>query len=422
VQFHLLSFEGPDLYSYAGGIATRDTGLSQALGEAGFQTHLWFVGDAARPGHETIGRLQLHRWCQWISRYHPGGVYDGEEGKRRDYAASLPPWLLRNVLGPHLATGRAAAVIAEDWQTADAVIHLDHLLRLCGLRHRVALFWNANNTFGFERVDWARLAEAAVITTVSRYMQRLMAGRGIEAGVVPNGLTDDAFELPGRAETIDLHRRTRGRVTLAKVARFDPDKRWISAVAMLAELKRLGLRPLLIARGGAEPHGGEVLSAASAAGLRVVDRAAGPGAEGLLKALDGLDQADVVHLRSHLDPGGRRLLFHGVAAVLANSVHEPFGLVGLETQAAGGVACTGGSGEDYAVAGRNAVVLATSDPRALAGELERLRRHPEEERSLRRIGRRTARDYLWAAIIRSTLLPRLEAALPRLATPLLHAA
>jgi glycosyltransferase involved in cell wall biosynthesis len=41
------------------------------------------------------------------------------------------------------------------------------------------------------------------------------------------------------------------------------------------------------------------------------------------------------------------VLFHSAAAVLANSHHEPFGLVGLETMAAGGVACIGYTGEDY---------------------------------------------------------------------------
>jgi hypothetical protein len=31
MQFHLLSFEGPDEYARAGGIASRITGLSEAL-------------------------------------------------------------------------------------------------------------------------------------------------------------------------------------------------------------------------------------------------------------------------------------------------------------------------------------------------------------------------------------------------------
>ena len=86
MQFHVLSFEGPDRYAQAGGIASRVTGLTQALAEAGYETHLWFVGAPDLPGHESRAWLHLHRWCQWISRYHPVGVYDGEEGKRNQIA------------------------------------------------------------------------------------------------------------------------------------------------------------------------------------------------------------------------------------------------------------------------------------------------------------------------------------------------
>ena len=54
-QFHLLSFEGPDGYARAGGIASRITGLSEALAEVGFETHLWFVGDPSLAGREKRG-------------------------------------------------------------------------------------------------------------------------------------------------------------------------------------------------------------------------------------------------------------------------------------------------------------------------------------------------------------------------------
>ena len=128
-QFHILAFEGPDAYAQAGGIASRMTGLAKALATAGFDTHLWFIGDPGLLGHDTVGTLRLRRWCQWISRYHPGGVYDGGEGKRADYAASLPPFLLREVLLPHLQCGACAAILAEEWHTVDAVLHLDWLLR-----------------------------------------------------------------------------------------------------------------------------------------------------------------------------------------------------------------------------------------------------------------------------------------------------
>lgn len=408
VQFHILSFEGPDPYAQAGGIASRVTGLAEALVANGFDTHVWFVGDPALPGHESRRRLTLHRWCQWISRYHPAGVYDGEEGKRTDYANSLPPFLVREVLLPHLAAPDGKAVVlAEEWQTVDAVLHLDWLLRDAGLRDRVTVAWNANNTFSFERIDWRRLAEAAVITTVSRYMRHLMQPLGVDPLVIPNGLSPEALLPPERAAVVEFRHRLRRRTVFSKVARWDPNKRWLVAIEIIAELKRLGWRPLLIARGGIEGYGSEVLRTAATAGLRVRERCASePGVRGLLEALDHLDGVDVLSLGSALNAESRRVLFRGCSAVLANSGHEPFGLVGLETMAAGGVACTGCSGEDYAVAGQNALVLQTASPREFLALFQELEANPVRQRAMRRAGQATARRYVWGEIVEHNLLPR----------------
>ena len=68
-------------------------------------TAMQFVGDPDLPGHERHGCLHLHRWCQWVSQYHPDGVYDGEVGKAAEFNASLPPFLLSEVLKPHLEAG-----------------------------------------------------------------------------------------------------------------------------------------------------------------------------------------------------------------------------------------------------------------------------------------------------------------------------
>jgi len=408
-QFHLLSFEGPDPYARAGGIASRIIGLAQALVASGFPTHLWFVGDPDLPGHEVCDQLQLHRWGQWISRYHPAGVYDGEEAKRADYAASLPPFLLRETLLPHLQQGGTAVVLAEEWHTVDAVLHLDWLLRQAEVRSHVTILWNANNTFSFDRIDWGRLAEAAIITTVSRYMKHLLQGLGVNALVIPNGLAADDLIPPERDTTRCFRTRTHDRTVLSKVARWDPDKCWLLAIDTVGMMKSLGWRPLLIARGGVEAHGVDVLTTAVARGLQVVERALpNPGVGGLLQVLDSLQDVDVVSLRSPLDPESRRVLLHGSAAVLANSKHEPFGLVGLETMAVGGVACTGCSGEDYAVPGRNALVLETTDPREFLGLFGELRANPAHERALRQAGRLTAKHYAWRQILQRHLLPRLR--------------
>jgi glycosyltransferase involved in cell wall biosynthesis len=410
IQFNILSFEGPDAYARAGGIASRITGLAGALAEAGFDTHLWFVGDPDLPPREKLGNLTLHRWCQWISRYHRGGVYDGEEGKREDYVSSLPPVLYQEALLHHLGeTNGRAVVLAEEWQTADAVLHLDWLLRSNGLRNRVTLLWNANNNFGFHRIDWRRLAEAAVITTVSRYMRQSMWPLGVDPLVIPNGLSAEALQRPGRDLVAEFRRRTRGRTVLAKVARWDPDKRWVLAIDTVAELKRQGWRPLMIARGGVEKHGEEVLIRARANGLRVVEHSgndAGP--ENLLASLDRQCDADVISIRSPLSAETCRVLYRGADAVLANSGHEPFGLVGLEAMAAGGLACTGSTGEDYAVAGWNALVLQTSDPQEFVRHFRRLQMNPAEERAMRQRGVVTAKQYVWHEVVRRNLLPHLQ--------------
>jgi hypothetical protein len=412
-QFHVLSFEGPDAYSRIGGLETRIAGLCEALVSAGIETHLWFVGQPDLPGYECRNGLHLHRWCQWMSRYHPRGVYDGEEHKVPDYAASCPPVLLHEWLAPHLAQGGRAVVMAEEWQTADALLHLDHLLGQSPAakhRSRVRFFWNANNVFGFDRIDWQRMRSIASVTTVSRYMKQLMQSEGVEAVVLPNGLSPDAYLAPDRASVNQLRKMFAGRIAITKMARWDPDKNWLGSIEIIAHMKQLGLRPLLIARGGLEKHGQDVLRAMHRAGLRVAERDhADSGLRGLVSALSDTasQNIDVLHITRHVDRDSRRALFRASDVVLANSAMEPFGLVGLEAMAVGGIGCTGLTGEDYVMPGRNALVLQTSDPSEFVKLYMPLRADPVYEAAMRRAGRATARQYAWPEVIRTTLAPRL---------------
>jgi glycosyltransferase involved in cell wall biosynthesis len=411
MQFHILSFEGPDGYSLAGGLGTRVMGLTEALSRAGEEVHLWFVGDPDLSGHEAHGSLHLHRWCQWLSKHHRGGVYDGDEAKAFDYGKSVAPYLLEHVLGPHLRAGGRATILAEEWQTVSATLELDRLLRARGLRKQVTIAWNANNTFGFHLVDFPALGRAATITTVSRYMRHCMHDFGVEAVVIPNGLPPDAFQAPDGAAVRRLRHALRDRVVLTKMARWDPDKRWLSAVSIAAEMRRKGLRPLLIARGGREPHGEAVLSAAAAQGLKVVERvAAHAGPRALVDALERVGDADVINLRSHVDPDSRRVLFRASNVVLANSRFEPFGLVGLEAMAVGGIACIGCTGEDYGVPGHNALMLQTNDPAEFLSAYDELKQDPARAARLRRAGRTTAQHYAWPEIIEQNLKPWLSLA------------
>jgi hypothetical protein len=93
-----------------------------------------------------------------------------------------------------------------------------------------------------------------------------------------------------------------------------------------------GLGQAADARGGVEAHTVEVLTTAALTGLRVLERPLPQrGVRGLVQALAGLQTVDVVSLTSPSDAESSRLVLHSSDAVLANSGHEPFGLVGLET-------------------------------------------------------------------------------------------
>src|SRR5262249_58222617 len=110
--------------------------------------------------------------------------------------------------------------------------------------------------------------------------------------VIPNGLTADALLPPDREAVAALRSRLQHRTVLSKVARWDPDKRWLLAIQTVRLLEDQGWQPLLIARGGMEAHGTEVLAEAPIAGLRVVERA-GPvlGVHDMQPELEGRAEA-----------------------------------------------------------------------------------------------------------------------------------
>ncbi len=412
--FALLSFEGPDQYSHAGGLGTREKELSRALAGLGHETHLFFVGDPRLPAVEVTqrGRLVLHRWGQWISALHPGGVYDGEEGKYRDWNGSLPGFVVDDVLAPAISAGKRVVVMAEDWQTAASTILVDRALRMRGLRDRAILLWNANNVFGNWRIDWPALDRTATITTVSRYMKILLWREGVNPIVIPDGIPKEALTPPLSEDVVTLREGGAGDMFLFKIGRFDPDKRWVMAMTAAGRLKQQGVRVRMLIRGDNGPHGAEVLGHARRQGLVVADIRGAEDAATLAAAMRSHPDAEVLNLVSFLPESLVATIYFAADAVLANSGHEPFGLVGLEVMAAGGVAITGSTGEDYAEPFRNALVLETDDPAELVACLDLLQADPRVGPRLRRAGRATARGFRWEKVI-GQLFTRLELAASR---------
>ena len=100
-------------------------------------------------------------------------------------------------------------------------------------------------------------------------------------------------------------------------------------------------------------------------------------------------------------------MYRSADAVLANSSHEPFGIVGLEAMAAGGIVFTGSTGEDYSIPFINSFMIETSDPMEIVNYIMYLRSYPQQARRMRISARLTARNFTWEAAVQN-LIGKLE--------------
>ncbi|MBV8369917.1 MAG: glycosyltransferase family 4 protein [Candidatus Eremiobacteraeota bacterium] len=401
-QVAILSFEGPDRYASIGGLATRVTQLARALGAAGHDVQLFFAGDPHAPAVEPSDPgVTLRRWSQWISAQHPRNAYDGEPGKVHDWETSLPPWIVDEMVAPAQARGERVLVICEEWQTANVAIAIDRLARERGVRAALTLMWNANNTYGFEKTHWPTLTRAAAITAVSKYMKFELSRWNVAALVIPNGIDPALLDGADPEQTKALRAAFGEQPTCVKVGRFDPDKNWLQAIDALADVRAAGIDARLIVRGGKEPYGNVVFGRARERGLAVcrLDYEGSDWRE-LAQRLAVVD-TPVVHLRAFLDEATLYALYAAADAVLANSGKEPFGLVGLEVMAAGGIAVCGATGEEYAEPFVNAIVCDTADGRELATYLQALFSDPHLAEELRAHGAETAARYTWEHVLES---------------------
>jgi len=196
-----------------------------------------------------------------------------------------------------------------------------------------------------------------------------------------------------------------------KMARWERSKGWTQALDAVRAARDNGSRLVLVGRGGgpSNPGGGANGVTPAPPAQPLVVEAEERGLRGV--QIESEDQlraelhplvrggADVISLGFGVSPALARTLYAASDGVLANSVSEPFGLVGLEAMAAGGVAYTGGTGEDYAVTGRNAVVLETLDPMEILESWERLAASTDRTAKLRREARKTAREYVWPRVV-----------------------
>jgi len=240
-------------------------------------------------------------------------------------------------------------------------------------------------------------------------MKHIMWRSGLNPFVIPNGIPKSLLNRVDLSLASQLRKSLHSDLVLAKIARWDPDKRWNMAIEATARLKARGLKTLLLARGGMEGYGDEILYNARSLGLRVRDvETQEKSLPAYLQALSlNSPQADLLNLKFYCPQDFLRLVYQSSDAVLANSGREPFGLVGLETMAAGGMAFTGCTGEDYAIPFHNSIVLETSDPKEIESYVMYLAEHPQEAGRIRTAAKNTASKFTWEQVLEN-LIQKLE--------------
>src|SRR5579872_3697495 len=217
--------------------------------------------------------------------------------------------------------------------------------------------------------------------------------------VIPNGIPRESIVDPDPAAVAAVRAAPAVDHLWFKIGRFDPDKRWLMAVSAVALMKRQGRSVKLVIRGGREAHVDEVLAHAHRQGLIVRNVNSPADAAGMASMLHESRDADLINLASFVPDELVPVVYAAADAVLANSGKEPFGLVGLEVMAAGGLAVTGSSGEDYAQQFENAIVCDTGDGRELAAYLDVLLGDDALARSIRTAGETTAERYIWPIVL-----------------------
>jgi glycosyltransferase involved in cell wall biosynthesis len=119
-------------------------------------------------------------------------------------------------------------------------------------------------------------------------------------------------------------------------------------------------------------------------------------------------EADVVFLDGHLDFSDRKALYQACDFVLANSAIEPFGLVGLEAMASGGLVLVGSTGEDYALSGHDSISLQTAGAEEIVHHVRTYRAHRKLATRMRKAARVSAARFTWSSVLDRALFPLLR--------------
>ncbi len=278
------------------------------------------------------------------------------------------------------------------------------------------MFWNANEIYGFEQIDWDFLSRATTITVASEYMKQIMLEKGISPIVLHNGIPEFLMEPVDETAISQIKEALGAETIFTKVDRWRQDNGWKPTVNAIHNLIRIGDRAKLLTHIGMESDRKKVAHEAKSLGMMIENITSKiDSKESHLNAISENDlthysqalakasTSDIFNFAFPIPPSLLKLLYRASDVVLASSGHDPFGLMGMEAMAAGAIVFTSRRAEGLAQHMSNAIVLDKYTAEEIQFYVSYLRMHPEKREMIRASARQTAEQWTYKEVVTKLL-------------------
>jgi len=278
------------------------------------------------------------------------------------------------------------------------------------------MFWNANEIYGFEQIDWDFLSRATTITVASEYMKQIMLKKGINPIVLPNGIPEVLLEPVDEAVVSQIKEALGAETIFTKVDRWRQDNGWKATVNAIHNLNRVGDSAKLLAHIGMESDRKKVAHEAKSLGMVIENITSQIDSNNSYlnvmsendltrysQALAKASTSDIFNFAFPIPPSLLKLLYRASDVVLASSGHDPFGLMGMEAMAAGAIVFTNRKAEGIAKHMGNAIVLDKYTAEEIQFYVSYLRMHPEKREMIRASARKTAEQWTYKEVVTKLL-------------------
>jgi glycogen(starch) synthase len=379
----ILSWEFPP--RIVGGLGKHVHNLSLALAEEGHTVHVITREHPDAPAEEDVGGVHVVR----VGEYPPVIGFD-----------ELIPWVLQFNVG---VLERATKVLldeevdlvhAHDWLVAYAAAGVKNLFDLPLVstihateygRHQGYLPGPMNKLI--HQIEWWLTYESRRTITCSRYMhdqiQEIFALPGAKLDVIPNGVDLESLRRP---EGVEEFRAARlGLAPGEKMIFFAGRLEYEKGVQTVLDAMPLVLEEVPV---------------------RFIVAGVGTHEEALREhaARDGLDGH--VEFTGFIDEDGLRMYYAAADLAVVPSLYEPFGMVALETMAAGTpcIAADTGGLRELVVHDATGLRFSPGDPASLADAILRLLTDQRLDRRLTLDARRWLNEgFSWPTIAARTV-------------------